>query len=94
MKCEKFDKTEKGCIVKEWKLQNFSVSQILCEIKVRESRDSDCAFSTHVEALNLAFYEFLHCLQAEIYQINQSQISSNGKKGYFKTSRFSKIDFT
>ena len=39
------------------KLQNFSVTQILREIKVGESRGSK---SANLEALNIDFNEFLH----------------------------------
>ena len=42
------------------KLQNFSVTQILREIKVGKSRVSKSAILTHLEALNFDLYEFLH----------------------------------
>ena len=43
-----------------WKLQDFSVSQILREIKVGGSRDSKSAILTHLETLKFNFYEILH----------------------------------
>ena len=40
------------------------------------------------------FYEFLHFLKAEIFQMNKNESHKNGKNGSFRTSRFSEIDFT
>ena len=54
-----------------WKFQNFSITQILREIIFRDSRSAKFAILTHSEALNFDFYEFLHFLKAEIYQINK-----------------------
>ena len=73
---------------------NFSVYQILREIKIGKSRDSKAAILTNPEALNIKFYEFLHILKAEIYLINKIQSPKNGKNSSFRTSRHSKIDFT
>ena len=49
-----------------WNLQNFSVTQILREIKVSESRDSKYAILTLLEALNFDYFEILPFLKAEI----------------------------
>ena len=38
-----------------WKLQIFSVTQMLLEIKVGKSRDLKYAILAHLEALNFAF---------------------------------------
>ena len=35
-----------------WKIQNFSVTQILREINFGDSRSAKCAISTHSEGLN------------------------------------------
>ena len=48
------------------KLQNFSVTQILREIKVGAYRVSKCAVLTQLQALNFDVCEFLHFLKAEI----------------------------
>ena len=56
-----------------WKLQDFSVTQILREIKVGQSRNTKSAILTHLETLNFNFYEILHFLEAEINQINKIQ---------------------
>ena len=56
-----------------WKLQEFSVTQILREIKVGESRGPKSAILTYLEALNSTFYEFLHFLKAEIDQNDKIQ---------------------
>ena len=53
-----------------WKFQDFSGKQILREIKISEFRVLKFAILTNWEALNFDFYEFLHCLKAEISQIN------------------------
>ena len=56
-------------------IQNFTVTQILCENKVDECRGSKSAFffKTHFEILNLNFYENLQFLKVEIYQIDKIQ---------------------
>ena len=70
-----------------WKFHDFSITQILREIK--------SAISTHLEALNFDFNEFLHFFNAEIYQVNKIQSPKNGKNGnFYMISRFSKFDFT
>ena len=51
---------------------NFYITQILREIKFRDSRSEKSAILTNLEALNFEFYEFLHYLKAEIYQINKN----------------------
>ena len=48
----------------------FSATQILREINFRDSRSAKPAILTHLKAPNFDFYEFLHFLKAEIYQIN------------------------
>ena len=55
------------------KLQNFSVTPILREIKVSISRVSKYATLTHFEGQNYEFYEFLHFLKAKIYPFNKIQ---------------------
>ena len=77
-----------------WKFYDFPISQILREINSGDSRSAKCAISTHLEAVNFHFYEFLYFLNAGIDQINKIQCLKNGKKGSFRTSRVFKIDFT
>ena len=62
----------------------------LREINFGDSRSTNSAIVTHLEALNFGFYRFLHFLKPEIYQINKIQSPKNGKNGSFRTSRFSK----
>ena len=52
------------------KFEIFSLTQILRELKVGQSKVSKSAILTHLEALNFDFYAFLHILKAEIHQIN------------------------
>ena len=54
------------------------------------------AIFTIFEAFNFDFYETLPFLEAEIYQINkiQNPAQQMAKNANFRTSRFSKIDFT
>ena len=68
-----------------WKLQKFSVNQILREIKVGEFKVSKSVILAHLESLNFDFNEFLHFLKAEFYQINQIQSSKNVKMAIFRT---------
>ena len=77
-----------------WKFKNFSITQVLRETNFGESRSAKAAISTHLEALNSDFYEFLHFVKAEIYQINKIQSPQNGQNSSFLTSRFSQIYFT
>ena len=53
-----------------WKFGDFSITQILREISFGDSRSAKSAISTHLEALNVDFYEFQHFLKAHIHQIN------------------------
>ena len=46
----------------------FPIAQILREIKFGDFRSAESAILTHLEALNLGFYEFLHFLKVGIYQ--------------------------
>ena len=55
------------------KFHDFSITQILREINFGDFRGAKFAISTHLEALNFDFHEFLHFLKAEIYQFNKSQ---------------------
>ena len=47
-----------------------------------------------LEAINFDFDQFLHFLKTEIYQIIKIQSPKNGRNGSFRTSKFSKIDYT
>ena len=71
------------------KFHKLSITYILREINVWDSRNANSAVLTHLEALNFDSYEFLHFLKAEIYQIHKIT-----KERTFRTSTFSKIDFT
>ena len=53
-----------------WKLQNFSVAQILREIKVGEF-SLKSAIWAHLKALNFDFYAFLHFQTSKIYQMGK-----------------------
>ena len=54
-----------------WKFQDFCITEILREINFEDSRSAKSAISTHLEALDFDFYEYLHFLKAEIYQMNK-----------------------
>ena len=66
-----------------WKFPDFCITQILREINFEDSWSAKSAISTHLEALNLDFYEFLHFLKAEIDQKNKIHSPKNGKKAVF-----------
>ena len=52
---------------------NFSITQILREINLREFEIANFAISTYSEALNFDFYDFLPFLKTEIQQFNKIQ---------------------
>ena len=54
-----------------WKLQAFSITQILRENEIGECRSAKSAISIHLVALNFDFYEFLHYYKAKTFQINK-----------------------
>ena len=54
-----------------WKFQDFTVTQILREIKFGDFRVWKSAILTNSEAVNFEFHEFLHFMKAEIYQMNK-----------------------
>ena len=60
-----------------WKFHDFCIPQILREIKFWYSTSEKAAILAHLEAVNFHFYEFLHSLKAEIYQINKIQSPKN-----------------
>ena len=72
----------------------LSVSQILREINFGDCKSAKSALLTHLGALNFDFHVFLQFLKTEMCQINKIQSSKNGKKGIFRSSKSSKIDFT
>ena len=78
----------------QWRFHYFSITQILREIDFRGSRSAKSGILTHFEALNFDFSEFLRFWKAEISLIDKFQIHKNVKNGCFRTSRFSKVDFT
>ena len=78
-------------ILTEWKFHDFFKTQILREINIWDSRSTQSAILTHLEALN---FHFLHYLKAEIFPMNKIQTPKNGKISNFRPSRFSKLDFT
>ena len=43
-----------------WKFQDFSITQILREIKYGDSKNAKSAILAHLEALNFDFYEYSH----------------------------------
>ena len=43
------------------KFRNFSITQILREINLGDSRSAKSAILTHLESLNFDLYECLHC---------------------------------
>ena len=62
---------------------DISITQILREIKFGDYTSAKSAISTHLEVRNFAFYEILHFLKVEIYQIDKIQSPKNGKNGSF-----------
>ena len=51
-----------------WKFHKLSITYILREINVWDSRNANSAVLTHLKALNFDSYEFLHFLNAINYK--------------------------
>ena len=77
-----------------WYFHDFSITQILREINVGDSKSAISANLTHLEALTFDFYDFWHFLEFEIHQINKMKSPKNGQNSSFRPSRLSKFDFT
>ena len=80
-----------------WKLQNFSVTQILREIKVGKFKVSKSVILAHFEALNFGLFYFLNFFTLQRLQftkLTKIQSPKNGDNGIFRIARFSKNDFT
>ena len=58
-----------------WKLQYFSITQILREINFWGCKSAKSAIITHLDTLKFDFYEFLHFLKAENYKIDKNSDS-------------------
>ena len=66
-----------------WKFYDFSITQILREIKFGDFRCAKSAILTHFKALNFEFYEFLHFSKAKIYQTDKFEPQEMAKKKQF-----------
>ena len=60
-----------GSVPTVWKFHDFSITHIFREIIFSNYGGLKTAILTQLEALNFDFYEFLHLMMAEIYQINK-----------------------
>ena len=74
-----------------WKFQNFSITQILREIKFGDFGGPKNAILTHLEALNFDLYEFLYFLKAKNCKNQNSEPLKTAKTAIFTLA---KIDFT
>ena len=73
------------------KFNDFPITQILRETNFGDFRSAKSATLTHSESLNFDFYEVLHFLKSEIYQINIIQRTKSGKNCNFRPSKFPKL---
>ena len=62
---------------------NFSTTQILREINFGDSRSAKSAISAFLEVLNFDFYEFLHLLHPNFYQMDKIHDSKRPEKAVF-----------
>ena len=76
-----------------WKFHDFSIAQILREVNFGYSRSAKSAILVHSETQNFDFYEILHFLKVENYQIHQNSQPSKWQRGNFKTCS-TEVDFT
>ena len=74
-----------------WKCHDFSITQILREIKLGDSRSTKSAILIHLQALISDLDEFVHFLKAEIHSNHTFRAPKNGS---FTNPRSSKFDFT
>ena len=74
-----------------WKFHDFSITQILREIKFGDSRSAKSGIFTHLEALNFDFRNFLHFLKAVIYQIDKIQSPKMAKTAVLGLLDFPKL---
>ena len=77
-----------------WKFQDFTITQILREINFEDSWRAKSVISPHLEVLKSDYYDFVHFLNAENYQINKFTPPKMPKNVSFCTARIPKIDFT
>ena len=75
-----------------WKFHDFSISQILREIKFGDFRSAKSAIFAILEALYFDFLWIFALLKAEMCQISKIQSSINVQNGSFRTFIFSKIN--
>ena len=80
------DHTKISFSVTVWKFYDFSISQILREIKFGDSRSAKSAYSTHSNALNFDLYEsfwsIVHC--GNFWFFYQSDFTWNQIWGFLK----------
>ena len=77
-----------------WQFHDFSIAQILREIKFGDSGSAKFAIFTYLEALNFDFYALLHFLRLKLTNSTKFTASNMVKMTMFSTGRFTKIDFT
>ena len=68
-----------------WKFHNFSVTQILREIKISECRVTKAAILTYVEVLNFDFYVFLHFLRLISSKLTKCRAPKMAKNSILST---------
>ena len=66
-----------------WIFHNFSITRILREINIGDSKSAKTAILTHLEALNFNFREVLHFLKAEMYQNHIFRAFKIAKMAFF-----------
>ena len=77
-----------------WKFHDFSITQILCEIKIGESRVSKSAIFTHLEALNFDFFmNFCTFWKPQFTWLTRFRAPKMAKMCRFRTYKFSKSWF-
>ena len=80
---EKFPQFSHCVYITVWKFQDFSITQVLGEIKFWDSRSAKFAISRHLEAQNFNFCGFLHFLKAVVDQSDKIQSSQKWQKRHF-----------
>ena len=73
---------------KVWKFHNFSITQILREINIWDSRSAKYTILTHLEALNVYFHDFLQFMMAQFTKLAKLK-PLKLQNGSFGASKFS-----
>ena len=74
-----------------WKIHEFFITQILRETNFGDFRSAKLAISTHLEALNFDFHQFLNFVKAENDQKTKFRVFKIVKMAFLVFQRYQKF---